>query len=172
MQNEMKYRFARWKRTGPVAFQGGGASLRLRFVNGWSLGGCRGKSSEAEERDGQGQTPVSRLHRKPPHSTLRMVDDSSPKRVGITSGAERRESSIGLNFGRPEQKKAAHRSVPPKSARNRSRPSRAGYFPCFAYQSALMGVKLFHFSGRSSSAKIAVTGQTGTHAPQSMHSVG
>src|SRR2546429_2864420 len=32
----------------------------------------------------------------------------------------------------------------------RSRPSRAGYFPCFAYQSALMGVKLFHFSGRSS----------------------
>src|SRR6266436_1532945 len=77
-----------------------------------------------------------------------------------------------LNFGRPEQKKAAHRSVPPKSARNRSRPSSAGYFPCFAYQSALMGVKLFHFSGRSSSAKIAVTGQTGTHAPQSMHSVG
>src|SRR6266850_333993 len=47
-----------------------------------------------------------------------------------------------------------------------------GYFPCFAYQSALIGVKLFHFSGRSSSAKIAVTGQTGTHAPQSMHSVG
>ncbi len=30
--------------------------------------------------------------------------------------------------------------------------------------SALTGVKLAHFSGRSSSAKIAVTGQTGTHA--------
>src|SRR5215471_12476593 len=29
-----------------------------------------------------------------------------------------------------------------------------------------------HFSGRSSSAKIAETGQTGTHAPQSMHSTG
>src|SRR5712672_2062026 len=41
MKNERKYGFARWKRTGPVAFQGGGASLRLRFVNGWSLGGCR-----------------------------------------------------------------------------------------------------------------------------------
>src|SRR5712664_168423 len=51
-------------------------------------------------------------------------------------------------------------------------PGGTGYFPCFAYQSALIGVKLFHFSGRSSSAKIAVTGQTGTHAPQSMHSVG
>jgi hypothetical protein len=42
----------------------------------------------------------------------------------------------------------------------------------FLYQSALIGVKLDHFSGRSSSAKIAVTGQTGTHAPQSMHSSG
>src|SRR6266852_1894500 len=49
---------------------------------------------------------------------------------------------------------------------------RPRYFPCFAYQSALIGVKLFHFSGRSSRAKIAVTGQTGTQAPQSMHSVG
>src|SRR6266849_5999007 len=41
-----------------------------------------------------------------------------------------------------------------------------------AYQSALTGVKLCHFSGRSSRAKMAVTGQTGTQAPQSMHSVG
>src|SRR6266403_1461839 len=77
-----------------------------------------------------------------------------------------------LNFGRPEQKKAAHRSVPPKSARNRSRPSRAGYFPCFAYQSALMGVKLFHFSGSSSSAKIAATGQDRQRAPHSLTHVG
>ena len=35
------------------------------------------------------------------------------------------------------------------------------------YQSALTGVKAAHFSGRSSSANIAVTGQTGTHAPPS-----
>src|ERR1700676_1796075 len=41
-----------------------------------------------------------------------------------------------------------------------------------AYQSALTGVKLCHFSGRSSRAKMAVTGQTGIQAPQSMHSVG
>src|SRR6202011_3733781 len=41
-----------------------------------------------------------------------------------------------------------------------------------AYQPALMGVKFCHFSGRSSRAKIAVTGQTGTHAPQSIHSTG
>ena len=38
----------------------------------------------------------------------------------------------------------------------------------FAFVSAYS----FHFSGRSSSAKIAKTGQTGTHAPQSMHSTG
>src|ERR1700676_3931804 len=37
---------------------------------------------------------------------------------------------------------------------------------------AFRSVKLFHFSGRSSSAKIADTGQTGTQAPQSMHSTG
>src|ERR1035437_9855456 len=37
---------------------------------------------------------------------------------------------------------------------------------------ALRSVYSFHFSGRSSSAKIADTGQTGTHAPQSMHSTG
>src|SRR5258705_12652423 len=33
-------------------------------------------------------------------------------------------------------------------------------------------MKLFHFSGVSSSAKIASTGQAGTQAPQSMHSSG
>src|SRR6266481_633747 len=70
-------------------------------------------------------------------------------------------------------KKPARQSVPLKTATKwvgLKEPPR--YFPCFAYQSALTGVKLFHFSGRSSSAKMAVTGQTGTHAPQSMHSVG
>src|SRR5262252_496911 len=41
-----------------------------------------------------------------------------------------------------------------------------------AYQSELVAEKAFHLSGKSSSAKIAVTGQTGTQAPQSMHSVG
>src|SRR5260370_40646781 len=70
------------------------------------------------------------------------------------------------------QEKAAHRSVPPRTGANCVRPKRSSYLPCFAYQSALTGVKLFHFSGRSSRAKIAVTRQTGTHAPQSMHSVG
>src|SRR5271168_439676 len=49
-------------------------------------------------------------------------------------------------------------------------PRRRPYF--LLYQSAFTGVKLDHFSGRSSSANIAVTGQTGTHAPQSMHSTG
>jgi hypothetical protein len=33
-------------------------------------------------------------------------------------------------------------------------------------------VKCFHFSGKSSGPKIAETGQTGTHARQSIHSMG
>ena len=33
-------------------------------------------------------------------------------------------------------------------------------------------MKFFHFSGVSSSAKIASTGHAGTQAPQSMHSSG
>src|SRR5437879_12657908 len=70
------------------------------------------------------------------------------------------------------EEKAARRSVPLKIRIDRVGSKRRNYFPCFAYQSALIGVKLFHFSGRSSSAKMAVTGQTGTQAPQSMHSVG
>src|SRR6516225_12434195 len=45
-----------------------------------------------------------------------------------------------------------------------------GYF--FSYHSAFVAVNFCHFSGRSSSAKIAVTGHTGTQAPQSIHSTG
>src|SRR5215472_18494678 len=37
---------------------------------------------------------------------------------------------------------------------------------------AFFSVKAFHFSGRSSRAKIAETGHTGTQAPQSIHSTG
>src|SRR6185295_15067864 len=37
---------------------------------------------------------------------------------------------------------------------------------------ALRSVNDAHFSGRSSSAKMADTGHTGTQAPQSMHSTG
>src|SRR5438046_8401350 len=42
----------------------------------------------------------------------------------------------------------------------------------FAYHSEFVAVNACHFSGKSSRAKIAVTGHTGTHAPQSIHSVG
>jgi hypothetical protein len=42
----------------------------------------------------------------------------------------------------------------------------------FSYHSAFLAVKACHLSGKSSKAKIAVTGQTGTQAPQSMHSTG
>src|SRR5882724_2862312 len=42
----------------------------------------------------------------------------------------------------------------------------------FAYHSEFVAVNACHLSGKSSSAKIAVTGHTGTQAPQSIHSVG
>ena len=38
--------------------------------------------------------------------------------------------------------------------------------------SAFTAMKLVHFSGVSSSAKMASTGHAGTQAPQSMHSSG
>src|SRR5229473_847229 len=102
-----------------------------------------------------------------------------PKELACWPGPKgtdkRREKSMfryRLAILEADPKKAARRSVPRKTATNRVHPKKTSYFPCFAYQSALIGVKLFHFSGRSSRAKIAVTGQTGTQAPQSMHSVG
>src|ERR1035437_5625790 len=46
------------------------------------------------------------------------------------------------------------------------------FFPQWPYCFALISAKCFHLSGRSSSEKMADTGQAGTHAPQSMHSTG
>src|SRR6185437_10013878 len=47
---------------------------------------------------------------------------------------------------------------------------------CFSFYRpkylAFLSAYSFHFSGRSSKAKMADTGHTGTHAPQSMHSTG
>ena len=42
----------------------------------------------------------------------------------------------------------------------------------FWESSAFSATYSFHFSGRSSSGKIAFVGQTGSQAPQSMHSSG
>src|ERR1700730_8732739 len=99
-----------------------------------------------------------------------MVDDSGGKRVGTLLTEAPSKAVPGSRWS-----KAGKRSGMPKHAARRLRKSfwrrRPRYF-LLAYQSALMGVKLFHFSGRSSSAKMAVTGHTGTHAPQSLHSVG
>jgi len=47
--------------------------------------------------------------------------------------------------------------------------TKTNYRPKWA---AFFSVKLAHFSGRSSAAKIAETGHAGTQAPQSMHSTG
>src|SRR6266849_6131322 len=59
-------------------------------MNGWSLGRGRRKNSQAEKRNGQGQTGVHGLHASPPHATFKMVDDFRPKRVGTVIRAEPR----------------------------------------------------------------------------------
>src|SRR5579859_483966 len=95
-----------------------------------------------------------------PERTIRITLPGAVARYRQTGRAHK------THVGRmPGEDKAAREAQP-----ERRPPRRKGYF--LAYQSALTGVKLFHFSGRSSRAKMAVTGQTGTHAPQSMHSVG
>src|SRR5260370_29318325 len=102
-----------------------------------------------------------------------------PKELAVRGGrkgadqglAEMNAEILGSNlWGRDGKSGTPERAA--QNHKNRLRPNRSGYFPFFAYQSALMGVKLFPFSGRSSRAKMAVTGQTGTQAPQSIHSVG
>src|SRR5690348_16545911 len=82
----------------------------------------------------------------------------------------RRRASRALTNLRPRLQEKGGTHVPPENSGKQAYGK--AYFPRLAYQSALTGVKLFHFSGKSSSAKMAVTGQTGTQAPQSMHSVG
>ena len=60
-------------------------------------------------------------------------------------------------------------SLNPRALADAERLKADGYLPkYFAFRS----VNAAHFSGRSSSAKIADTGHTGTQAPQSMHSTG
>src|SRR6266851_3735557 len=103
-----------------------------------------------------------------------------PKELAMVICAKERGGEVRLTSipkyrpcsGEGRHKKSGALERAAQNCNNWVGPKRPSYFPCFAYQSALIGVKLFHFSGRSSSAKIAVTGQTGTQAPQSMHSVG
>src|SRR6266852_8622606 len=139
MQNEMEDRFAGLKRTGPVAFQRGGAPLRLRFMSGWSLGRGRRKSSEGEKRNDQGQTEISGLHARPPYEAFRMVDDSERKRVGMATSGEGRGSGIGSEsvvkgLGRNFEswdKKAARRSVPLKIQKSRLRRTKTALLSLF-----------------------------------------
>src|SRR5260370_25885164 len=102
-----------------------------------------------------------------------------PKELALRTGrkgadhglAQINAQILGSNFwGRHGKSGTPERAA--QNHKNRLRPNRSGYFPFFAYQSALMGVKLFHFSGRSSRAKMAVTRQDGTQSPQTRHSVG
>ena len=72
---------------------------------------------------------------------------------------------------RPITESSLQKKRPEKSeAFYTSRIIHPSYF--FSYHSAFLAVNACHFSGRSSRAKMAVTGHTGTQAPQSMHSTG
>src|SRR5260370_16711195 len=89
-----------------------------------------------------------------------------PGRKGADQGlAQINAQILGSNFwGRHGKSGTPERAA--QNHKNRLRPNRSGYFPFFAYQSALMGVKLFHFSGRSSRAKMPAPRHTRTQPPQ------
>jgi hypothetical protein len=80
---------------------------------------------------------------------------------------ERSSSSRDGELAHLRKGKGAHQSI--KDARPAENGELLFHRPKYL---AFRSVKAFHFSGRSSSAKIADTGQTGTQAPQSMHSTG
>src|SRR5437899_11899923 len=87
-----------------------------------------------------------------------------------TRTSERSETSETVKL--PESKSARpcqDARHDPIQTRARSHEPRSTHRPKYL---ALRSVKAFHFSGRSSRAKIAETGHTGTQAPQSMHSTG
>src|SRR3989442_14348383 len=88
MQYEMKDCFSGLKRAGPVTFEGRGASPGLRFGSGRSLRESNGDLSDARQRKGQSQTPISKPHAEPPHDSFKMVDDLEHKRVGMMHGTE------------------------------------------------------------------------------------
>src|SRR5260370_38316039 len=89
-----------------------------------------------------------------------------PGRKGADQGlAQINAQILGSNFwGRHGKSGTPERAA--QNHKNRLRPNRSGYFPFFAYQSALMGVKLFHFSARSSRANSTVTWPTRAQTPQ------
>jgi len=102
-----------------------------------------------------------------------MVDDSSPKelasRPGPKGANQALEMSQGSNFGKPEQKKWHAEACRPNPQEIDRALADQATFPVLHTnrRDRRETIPLFR---RSSSAKIAVTGQTGTHAPQSMHS--
>src|SRR5260370_37484755 len=94
-----------------------------------------------------------------------------PGRKGADQGlAQINAQILGSNFwGRHGKSGTPERAA--QNHKKRLRPNRSGYFPFCADQSALMGVELFHFAGRSSRAKIAVFVENRTQAPETIHSV-
>src|SRR5260370_2818898 len=101
------------------------------------------------------------------------------KELGMVICAKERGGEVRLTSipkyrpcsGEGRHKKSGALERAAQNCNNWVGPKRPSYFPCFAYQSALIGVKLFHFSARSSSAKITVPRQTGPQSHQSRHSV-
>ena len=89
--------------------------------------------------------------------------DSVPEAVRPAIAAATKGTVTGLPVTAPCTKRTS-----PRDSRF------VGWFGCYLSRkyAALISMYLFHSSGRSSSAKIASTGHSGSQAPQSMHSSG
>ncbi len=89
---------------------------------------------------------------------------------GVPSGSWPRTRTVTLKLLRGSRRRSVGgtRRLPWRDGAGPRGGSAAGTYFLFAYQSASIFVKCAHFSGSSSSGKMAWTGQTGTHAPQSM----
>ncbi len=92
-----------------------------------------------------------------------------PTVLGIPAADSRGCCGLPRSPRTPDPSKKEKAGVQGRNSRPRSGMTDWPYRPKYL---ALRSVNDFHFSGRSSSAKMAETGQTGTQAPQSMHSTG
>jgi hypothetical protein len=88
----------------------------------------------------------------------------------ILGNAKKIYATCGFRFGPQKRKRASLRDTRLQVSQElKVKSQKRSYRPKYA---AFFAVNSFHFSGRSSSAKMADTGHTGTHAPQSIHSTG
>src|SRR5215470_6591015 len=123
---------------------------------------------------------MTRRTRRALHRRLCTHGARLPAAMGMRAGPRRRGTMKGGRSGEPDGGGSERDGGDPSSripaesaAPSGAQDFVAGLTPGLSLKNCLFSsVKFFQFAGTSSSAKIAFTGQTGSQAPQSMHSSG